>query len=179
MSMTKADFDKKLSSVKKRGQKVGTEFRHLVTQGVMLYYGETNRNIQVINDLVDCANAIKGLRVKGLVEYLTKVIPHENLGRKGDHHFGKMDKNLKDQMDSSWQSFLAENPNWDEFSEEKDPAPFSLEQFLKSVSRRLNKAHKEGQLGKEELKEFKKAITDFDFTDEEAEAEIKNGTSPL
>ena len=169
MAMTKVEFDKRIKSLKKRGGKISEEFREIVREGIRLYYGETNRNIQVINDLVDTSRVIKGMRVKGLVEYLSQVIPHVNGGQKDDFHFGKMDREAKASMDTTWEQFMEKYPNWDEFTEEKDPTPFELQRFLKTVFHKLEKAHRDGMLDEEGLVKFKAATSKFDFEKEEKE----------
>lgn len=161
MSMTKAKFDSALASIKKRGTKVTNEFTAIVREGINLYYGETNRNIQVINDLVDCANSLKGLRVKALVEYLSQVIPHANDGAKASHHFGKMQKEKKAAMDSTWKDFLVEYPEWHSYTVEKDPTPFDLTVFMKTIHQRIEKAYKEGKLDEEGLKTFRKDMSNL------------------
>lgn len=172
MSMNKDKFDSTLRSIKKRGSKVTSEFTSIVVTGVQLYYGETNRNIQVINDLVDCAQALKGLRTKALVEYLSQVIPHSNGGTKGGHLFGKMDKDLKAKMDRTWTQFLLDNPVWHEYTDEKPPVPFDLVAFLKSIKGRIEKAHTEGNMDAAGLQTFKTEIAKFAF-DEDTVPDLK------
>jgi len=169
MLMTKAKFDTSLASIKSRGVKITTEFSDIVITGIQLYYGETNRNIQVINDLIDCAAALKGLRVKGLVEYLSQTIPHTNLGSAGAHQFGKIDKHLKHKMETTWKDFLVEHPHWHEFTEEKDPKPFDLIAFLKTIKKRIDKAHADGSMDSDELSTFKTEVSKFAFTEADAD----------
>ena len=166
MSMSKAEFDKELKSVKSRGASVTKEFSSLVRTGVQLYWGETNHNIQVINDLIDCARALKGLRVLALVEYLNEVVPHSNKGKKEQNHYGKMDASLKQKMTGTWDSFLINNPNWYEFTVEKNPQPFDFTKLLKTVESKLKKAHEKGEADLEGLVTFKEAIRKFSFDDE-------------
>jgi len=156
--MNKDAFDTALRSIKQRGSAVTSEFEEIVITAVQLYYGETNRNIQVINDVVDCGAVLKGIRLLALVDYLKQVIPHENKGKSGDYHFGRMDKELARSYDASWEEFLSSNPSWHEWKKEIDPAKFDVDTYVTSVIRKLNKAHKDGQLSREALDKFKTVV---------------------
>ena len=162
--MTKAKFDSTLASIKKRGAKVTNEFTSIVTTAVQLYYGETNRNIQVINDVMDCAKALKGIRVKALAEYFSKVIPHH---KGADSLFGKMNQEAKSTMDNTWETFLIDNPVWHEFTVEKDVKPFDLIAFLKTIKNRIDTAHKSGTLDDNGLKTLKAEVSKFAFAEDD------------
>lgn len=165
MSLTKAQFDTQLKSVRTRGKKVTEEFAGLVTAGVQLYWGETNHNIQVINDLVGCARELKGIRLLGLVEYLDQVVPHHNSGKKDSYRYGKMDQEKKLKMHGTWEGFIEKHPNWHEYTVEKSPAPWDWSNFTKTVLNKMIKAHEKGEADDLGLVQFKQAMSKFTFED--------------
>lgn len=162
--MSKREYDKIIKTLKKDGEAVTTQFSSLVLTGVSLYWGESNNNIQVINDLIDCARVFKGLRVKAVVEYLNQTIPHANGGQKSDFHYGKLDKKARKAMEGTWEQFLNDNPDWDAFTIEKDPSPFNLLKFVGQVTKAIQSAHEKDEISKSELKLFKQAVGDIHFS---------------
>lgn len=168
-NMTKAQFDKQLKSIKKNGGKYLDQFVAIVPTGVGLYWNETNQNIQVVNDLIDAASALKGVRVLGLQAYLQEVIPHKAGTRKEGYRFGAKDKELNEEkMKKAYPQFLTDNPDWTTFTDEKPVAPPTWEQIVKGVQSRVNKGHKMGSINTTHLKALKDAIMKIDFTDKAA-----------
>ena len=172
--MTKTAYLKKLKGIKRNGSRYLQEFLEIVPEGVHLYYGESNYNVSIVNELIDAANALKGLRVLALQDYLSNVIPHVLGGRKEQFHFGAKDPNIDAKvMEAGYKAFLEKNPDWTLLNTEKPPKPISIEALIKSVQSRLNKGYKNNDINNEDLEVFKKAVSSIQYTTATVVKEVK------
>lgn len=166
--ITLIDHNKRTKSLKKKGANLSLAVREHFVDSVQLFRGEGNNNIQLINDCVDIASVTKGMRVKAAVAWFAEMIPHEQLGQNGNWHFGKKLTNSTTvgKIDGGWEVFLAENPDWYDFTVETVQAPFTTIAYCRSEAKKLNGKYEKGELTPEGFEQIKKFWSTFKLDDE-------------
>lgn len=161
--MNKSEFDKLMKSIRRNGGKWTTKFQDGVITGIELYWGETNRNIAVINTLIETAYVLKGVPVNKLIQYLKEVIPHKTQKdpNTGKTLFGKQDEEKVAFCREHWQEFVTQWPVWYEYSRKSEPAEFNANTYADTVAKRLDKQITENKIGKDELEYFRNTLNRF------------------
>ena len=119
----------------------GKKFDYFVDATIAWFYGDSDKNITVINDLLVIAHQSRGYNVQRLSAYLQVVIPHKlqtvkNL--KECPKFLKKDKDLGYASESKWTSFCERNI-WSQYGKPQDMKDFNAEATVKQFIAKLIK----------------------------------------
>lgn len=146
------DFAQKLGAIQTTGRVVTRDFVCFVPVAIKFYYGDGNKNLQIINKLLETAEILRGLNSKKLGDYLSNVVPHnieagkaaaelapKFYGKKGgtEQKPSQLTQYLGDvQLDG----FLTANQDWTKYSKGNEEKSFDAEKVAKKLLKQLDKA---------------------------------------
>jgi len=108
------------------------EFSNLARAVVRYFYGDGQKQIQIINRLIELSASHKGINTAKLVLWLQNVIPHEVVGNSSQLRFGKR---IKKSEYARYEEYLLEAPHYFDCGENTKKVidkKLSLDKLLKS-----------------------------------------------
>lgn len=140
----KSDQKDKRNDLNQRLGQAGKDFEMFVVSSVYWFYGASDKNINVINDLLEIAHKSRGMNAARLAAYLKHVIPHKLTEAKTTKDCPKFGVKIKDTVypvTAQWSEFLRRNPQWSKYGKVSKSTDFDLQKYLKGVVSTL-KSHK-------------------------------------
>jgi hypothetical protein len=144
--MDSKDWEKKANALAKRGSAFTKDFSSFVHASVVFFYGEGNRNVEIINGLVSIAYDSRGMNASHLIDYLANLIPHKVVKDKenGKRFLFAGKKKGEEYDELGAMVWLDANPVWTEWGGmDKAPKAWNPEAAIHAL---LVKAEKEGKL---------------------------------
>lgn len=121
------DQRKLKANLKKRGKNFGDDFDQFVLSSICFFFEGGNKNIQIVNDLLEIAYAVKGINAARLVNYLREVIPHDIKKGKDTKEYAFTGKTADKEYDYEMvRVFLNVNPVWSQYGKEDTLEDFDV-----------------------------------------------------
>jgi hypothetical protein len=135
---TYADFKASDRRLRKAVEKISGVYLNHVYHAVDFFMTDGSHNVQIINDILDTADAGRLARNR-IVDWLSPIIGHESIKLAGGKYgFGKkleeFDYSLADPM-GHFKSF----PDWYSFKPEKAPDAFNAKEAIEKELKRIKK----------------------------------------
>lgn len=122
------DQAKKAGLLNGRGANFAEDFNSFVKASLLFWNAEDggNKNIQIINDLLNIAYSTRGMNASKLMDYCYQAgVVHsdeeDGKGKDKKHFFGAKKKKESYKSMEDMQQFLKDNPNWSEIYEDAGP----------------------------------------------------------
>ena len=138
---SKGDQRSKRIELLQQTGKAGANFERFISASIVWFYGESDHNINVINDLLVIAENSHGYNVQRLASYLKRIIPHAYIEatNKRKAHFDTKPKGKKYPTNDKVLRFLALNPEWNKTGASKTAADYDETKHVASVIAKIAK----------------------------------------
>ena len=138
---SKSDQRTKRNEIMRSTGKAGKDFEVFVSASINWFYGESDHNINVINDLLVIATQSKGYNVQRLASYLKRIIPHTLLdgGKDLTTRFDRKIEGRKYPKADKVAAFLTSNPSWSKTGKSKKAADYDQAKYINSVLAKIEK----------------------------------------
>ena len=136
----KADHKTKRNSLLQRTGEAGKDFEAFVVASIHWFYGASDYNINVINDLLRIAHQSRGYNVQRLSAYLKQVVPHKLVQSKDKKVVPAFDKKESRYLKGhELNTFLSHNPVWSQYGAQKEASDYDVDAVVARLVKTLGK----------------------------------------
>ena len=139
-----AQFKADDRALREEGKSVSDRYLEHVKAALTFFHTTGNHNIQIVNDILDTATAMR-LQRNRIVDWVSALVGHEVVKLDGGK-FG-FGKRLEDTDYEAVVALAPEHfeqyPDWYAFKKEADPEDFDAKKTVQQVIKKLNKAAKD------------------------------------
>jgi hypothetical protein len=132
-----ADLKAKQSELGDSLNGMGKDFNNFVLASVSFFYGDGNKQVAIINTLIEMAYNAHGYNANKLCDYLVNLIPHKVEKKVRAYPMLSTREGEYPSIDVM-QEFVIANPQWSRYSKEAKVAkPFSQLKYAAEVLKKL------------------------------------------
>lgn len=132
------EFKKIDRELREQGAKLSDRFLTHIKEGLSFFHTEGNHNVQIINDMMDTASAMR-LQRNRIIDWVSPMVGHEVVKLAGGlFGFGKKKDDIQyDDVVSKAPEHFAQFPDWYAWKPEAKPAEFDGIEDMRKLVKKL------------------------------------------